>query len=714
MRGPLAINPSKGPWVLRRRESRASAPQTAVPPTEALRRHHRAQNTARQLRSLRPICAALLAKRGAALPVVLLRANAAALSRSSAPDFGLNASRVLGQSPFTRCSAPTPSRYSRRIPHLSCCASLERCECSHGYGCLPGQGSRPPLSLPFRGVNPTRPAAAVTAAATAVAEAASFISIDPAPGDVIGPTPTATGTGALASPDIALSPSYRSQLRLHGAGSERRASVPPQSLHSLLDRWGSGLHRLLRGWKFGLFATACHGGGRVSKISTATEMTRSCVNGGKEGNDNEIEGCCQPTSNCGSATHEARETRDVGGGGHSVAGESSLVRSSEDGGIGGRVEAGRGGGNYDVGVGGESTSTTWPPAEERLAAVVQRLRALPRELYPPVSFRAAAVLVGLFEDQSGVVRVLLTQRSAHLKSHRGEVCLPGGKRDEEDLDDIGTALREAQEELGLDPARVTVLACLPPVLSKHHLSVTPVIALVPADMVPRPNPHEVAAAFTVPLAVFLGQFIDPRVMAEEASRTGASLPAHAAQPPNDSKATGRRTRSRIAAAKASDGAPVAKHPIVGSCLSAAAAGSTAAASSWDGLEDMACAEGGRKLGEDVKFASVVHNFRDIRWGEHEYRIHSFQYGEYDVWGLTATICIDAARLALGREPAFPERCPGGHHYSAFFWDGTALRVRPCAATAPRGPHVEGAGVSATSAAEGTREEDEQEEDEATA
>ncbi len=58
---------------------------------------------------------------------------------------------------------------------------------------------------------------------------------------------------------------------------------------------------------------------------------------------------------------------------------------------------------------------------------------------------------------------------------------------------------------------MTVLGVLPPVLSKHHLSVTPVLALVPRDFVPRPNPGEVDAAFTVPLAVFLGDTTDPRV-----------------------------------------------------------------------------------------------------------------------------------------------------------------------------------------------------------
>ena len=54
----------------------------------------------------------------------------------------------------------------------------------------------------------------------------------------------------------------------------------------------------------------------------------------------------------------------------------------------------------------------------------------------------------------------------------GEVALPGGKRDEGDKDDVATALREAFEEIGLPPDQVQVLASMPPVLSKHYLSVS--------------------------------------------------------------------------------------------------------------------------------------------------------------------------------------------------------------------------------------------------
>ena len=85
----------------------------------------------------------------------------------------------------------------------------------------------------------------------------------------------------------------------------------------------------------------------------------------------------------------------------------------------------------------------------------------------------------------------------------GEVCLPGGKRDPADSSDVDTALREAHEELGIAPSSVQVLAQLPPFLSKHRLSVTPVVGIIPPPQALRPNPSEVAHVFDMPLKFFL-------------------------------------------------------------------------------------------------------------------------------------------------------------------------------------------------------------------
>lgn len=99
--------------------------------------------------------------------------------------------------------------------------------------------------------------------------------------------------------------------------------------------------------------------------------------------------------------------------------------------------------------------------------------------------------------------MVLTQRSSKLSTHAGEVCFPGGKREPQDTDDASTALREADEELGIHPSSVTVVASLRPFLSKHLLSVTPVIGTVPADLRFSPNPEEVESVFTAPLGMFL-------------------------------------------------------------------------------------------------------------------------------------------------------------------------------------------------------------------
>ncbi|PWA70256.1 nudix hydrolase [Artemisia annua] len=77
----------------------------------------------------------------------------------------------------------------------------------------------------------------------------------------------------------------------------------------------------------------------------------------------------------------------------------------------------------------------------------------------------AAVLVCLFEEED-VIYVILTKRSPKLSSFSGQVALPGGRTDEGDTDDIRTALREAEEEIGLDPALVDVVTVLEPFVNK--------------------------------------------------------------------------------------------------------------------------------------------------------------------------------------------------------------------------------------------------------
>ena len=120
----------------------------------------------------------------------------------------------------------------------------------------------------------------------------------------------------------------------------------------------------------------------------------------------------------------------------------------------------------------------------------------------PLSSRRASVLVPLSRGPDGGVQVLLCTRASGLSTHAGEVCLPGGKNDDGE-GDVDAALREASEEVGLSPGDANVLASLPPFLSKGHVSVRPVVAAIPDEFEPVPNPEEVDRCFWVPLESFL-------------------------------------------------------------------------------------------------------------------------------------------------------------------------------------------------------------------
>ncbi|XP_034893812.1 nudix hydrolase 22, chloroplastic isoform X2 [Populus alba] len=94
----------------------------------------------------------------------------------------------------------------------------------------------------------------------------------------------------------------------------------------------------------------------------------------------------------------------------------------------------------------------------------RRQHGIPKSANP----KRAAVLICIFEGNDGELRVILTQRSSQLSSHSGEVALPGGKREEGDADDIATALREAKEEIGLDPSLVDVVTVIEPYMTRNE------------------------------------------------------------------------------------------------------------------------------------------------------------------------------------------------------------------------------------------------------
>ncbi len=115
---------------------------------------------------------------------------------------------------------------------------------------------------------------------------------------------------------------------------------------------------------------------------------------------------------------------------------------------------------------------------------------------------AAAVLVGLVPREDGL-QVLLTRRAEHLRDHAGQISFPGGRSEPEDHDAAATALREAEEEVGLAPGRVELLGRLPDYTTVTHYVVTPIVGLIHPPFDLKLDAFEVAEAFEVPLAYLM-------------------------------------------------------------------------------------------------------------------------------------------------------------------------------------------------------------------
>lgn len=113
----------------------------------------------------------------------------------------------------------------------------------------------------------------------------------------------------------------------------------------------------------------------------------------------------------------------------------------------------------------------------------------------------ASVLIPLVMREQ--LTVLLTQRTAHLKSHAGQISFPGGRSEPTDRDAVHTALREADEEIALPAEQVEVIGQLPTYTTGTGFVVTPVVGLVAPALALRPDPGEVAEAFEVPLAFLM-------------------------------------------------------------------------------------------------------------------------------------------------------------------------------------------------------------------
>jgi 8-oxo-dGTP pyrophosphatase MutT (NUDIX family) len=125
------------------------------------------------------------------------------------------------------------------------------------------------------------------------------------------------------------------------------------------------------------------------------------------------------------------------------------------------------------------------------------------ELRPPNQERAveAVVLIPIIARPDPTI--LFTQRTATLARHSGQVSFPGGRRDASDLSPLETALRETQEETGIEPAFIKVAGYLPRYRTGTGYDISPVVGVLATGFTLTLNPQEVADTFEVPLALFL-------------------------------------------------------------------------------------------------------------------------------------------------------------------------------------------------------------------
>jgi 8-oxo-dGTP pyrophosphatase MutT (NUDIX family) len=112
--------------------------------------------------------------------------------------------------------------------------------------------------------------------------------------------------------------------------------------------------------------------------------------------------------------------------------------------------------------------------------------------------RPAGVLI-LLVQRGDELNIVLTQRTAHLHDHAGQISFPGGRYEPEDTDIVATALRESFEEIGTESKQIQVIGSLPNYVTVTAYEITPVVATSPPQVFTC-DPFEVADAFEVPLA----------------------------------------------------------------------------------------------------------------------------------------------------------------------------------------------------------------------
>jgi 8-oxo-dGTP pyrophosphatase MutT (NUDIX family) len=116
--------------------------------------------------------------------------------------------------------------------------------------------------------------------------------------------------------------------------------------------------------------------------------------------------------------------------------------------------------------------------------------------------KRAAVLIPVFKKE-GEYHLLVTRRTDRVEHHKGQISFPGGRRDPEDADLLATALREAEEEIGIRKEDVRILGELDDICTVSDFCVAPFVGLIPYPYPFRPNPHEIEEMIEVPLSVLL-------------------------------------------------------------------------------------------------------------------------------------------------------------------------------------------------------------------
>lgn len=132
---------------------------------------------------------------------------------------------------------------------------------------------------------------------------------------------------------------------------------------------------------------------------------------------------------------------------------------------------------------------------------------------PSTALTPAAVLVPLIDHPHGM-SVLLTQRTAHLTAHAGQISFPGGRVEDTDPDAVAAALRETEEEVGLPPDRVSVIGRLDTYVTGTGFEIAPIVGLVDPPVPISIDPFEVAEAFEVPLSFILDRRNHQRIERE--------------------------------------------------------------------------------------------------------------------------------------------------------------------------------------------------------